>query len=57
MLKYFQIFMSVSIVMAEIPPGYYDGTDGLDGEELRLALHEIIDNHTVHSYSSLWTHF
>jgi len=49
--------MSVSIVMAEIPPGYYDGTDGLDGEELRLALHEIIDNHTVHSYSSLWTHF
>lgn len=41
----------------QIPPGYYDDTEGLTGEELRQTLHEIIDNHTVSNYSSLWWHF
>lgn len=41
----------------EEPPGYYDGTDDLSGDALRLALHQIIDNHTVQSYSFAWTAF
>jgi endonuclease I len=32
------------------PAGYYASAEGLDGQELRMALHLIIDNHTVKSY-------
>lgn len=39
------------------PAGYYDTTEGKAGEELQQALHEVIDNHTVLSYSALWTAF
>ncbi len=39
------------------PAGYYDGTDGLSGDPLRLALHQIIDDHTVRSYTFAWTAF
>ncbi len=46
-----------TIIHAQIPDGYYDSTDGLEGDVLRLALHNIIDNHQVHSYTSLFTHF
>jgi endonuclease I len=41
----------------QIPEGYYDGTEGLSGQALRGALQEIIDDHQVQSYSSIWTHF
>lgn len=44
-------------VKAQIPPGYYDSADNLWGDSLRTALHQIIDDHTVLSYASLWTHF
>ncbi len=40
-----------------IPPGYYTAAEGLIGEPLRAALHDIIDNHTVISYTALWTAF
>jgi endonuclease I len=40
-----------------IPDGYYDDAAGLFGEELQSALHDIIDNHTVHDYAFLWTAF
>jgi endonuclease I len=33
-----------------IPAGYYDSAIGLKGWALRLALHDIIDDHTVKSY-------
>ncbi|MCK5133281.1 MAG: endonuclease [Candidatus Sabulitectum sp.] len=42
---------------AEIPPGYYDSAEGFSGQALQWALHDIIDNHTVKSYSYLWTAF
>ncbi len=35
------------------PEGYYDGTEGLTGQELREALHEIIDDHIPFSYDDL----
>ena len=34
------------------PPGYYDSVAGLRGAALRNALHQIIDQHTVVSYSA-----
>ena len=40
-----------------IPPGYYDGTAGLVGSALRVALHNIIKSHTVQSYSYALTAF
>lgn len=33
------------------PAGYYNGTAGKKGEELKTALHEIINNHVDFSYS------
>ena len=38
-----------------IPAGYYDPADGLTGEPLRLALHNIIDGHTSISYDGLYS--
>jgi endonuclease I len=39
------------------PAGYYSDAAGLTGTELKSALHNIIDDHTVSSYSDLWIHF
>lgn len=36
---------------------YYESAFKLHGTALRLALHNIIDGHTVVSYSSLYTHY
>lgn len=38
---------------AQIPPGYYNGTEDLYGEELKAALHNIIDDHDEPSYNDL----
>lgn len=38
---------------AQIPPGYYEDAEGLKGEALKTALHNIIDNHTEYSYNDL----
>lgn len=50
------IFISINS-FAQIPDGYYDGVQGLTGESLRSALHDIIDGHSVISYNGLWTAF
>jgi endonuclease I len=47
----------VTISLAQIPAGYYTPATGLTGTALQQALHNIIDNHTVVSYNSLWTWF
>ena len=39
------------------PAGYYAPAEGIQGEALQQALHEIIDGHTVLSYQELWTAF
>ena len=51
------LLLFVCILSADIPDGYYDAAEGLFGIELRSALHDIIDNHSSQSNSSLWTHF
>ena len=42
---------------AQIPFGYYDDADGLEGESLRTALYNIIKDHNSESYDDLWTDF
>jgi endonuclease I len=51
------VITSSSVLFSQIPSGYYDSAEGLEGQELREALEGIIDNHLVQSYASLWTHF
>jgi len=45
------------LAWSQPPAGYYNSTAGLSGQELKTALHNIIKNHTVLSYSSLPFHF
>ena len=60
MKKLFTIFFTLvlqSWLIGQIPEGYYNAASGLHGEPLQQALHNIIDNHTSVSYSSLWNYF
>ncbi len=45
------------LAFGQPPPGYYDGAMGLSGQPLRLALYNIIKDHTVQQYSQLWGFF
>lgn len=38
---------------ADIPLGYYDGTEGLNGDPLKEVLHDVIDGHIQFSYDDL----
>jgi len=58
--KYRNILFALLIpfsAFSQEPPGYYDDAEGLNQEELRTALFEIISPHSVKSYSSLWDYF
>lgn len=53
----FQILFVLSAVYSVAQPaGYYDNATGT-GFTLKTQLHDIIDDHSSQSYSSLWTHF
>lgn len=39
------------VAWAAPPQGYYSSTEGLTGQELKAALHQIIDGHTVYPYT------
>jgi len=56
MNKFFIVVLLLisSLLLADPPPGYYDSTEGLNGDYLKSALNDIIDNHTELSYSALW---
>lgn len=41
------------VATAQIPEGYYDDANGKTGDELKAALHNIIDNHVEYSYNDL----
>lgn len=49
-------FILFSNLTAQIPPGYYNTATG-SGYTLKTNLYNIIRNHTVNSYASLWTTF
>lgn len=42
---------------AQPPAGYYDSAEGLSGQPLRAALHNIIDNHSPITYAAIWNAF
>ncbi|MFV0305668.1 MAG: endonuclease [Moheibacter sp.] len=47
------ILMFSVVACAQVPNGYYDDAEGLEGYELKTALKNIIDGHSVLSYGSL----
>lgn len=51
------LVLSVQMVWAQPPAGYYDPASGKTGAELKTALKQIIDNHTQLTYSELWNAF
>ena len=53
-MKYFLIILIIfyGILHADIPEGYYDGTEGLTGDELKTALYNIIKDHIEFPYTS-----
>lgn len=61
-MKKFLLFIivsfSFSVVFAQIPTGYYDNAQGLNGATLKTALHNIIKTHTALSYTpGVWNAF
>lgn len=42
---------------AAIPAGYYSTLDGKSGQALKDAIHNLVSQHTVFSYGSLWIYF
>ncbi len=46
-----------TVAQAQPPAGYYDPAQGLSGPALRQALYEVINDHTVMTYSMLWEAF
>jgi len=59
-MRYRLLFFFLSVVallQAQIPANYYAPAYHLKGYALRVALHNIIDDHTALSYADLWTAF
>jgi len=46
-------FVFITGLFSQIPPGYYDSAEGLQGTQLKSALHNIIDDHDEYSYNDL----
>jgi endonuclease I len=44
-------------VTAQAPSNYYNSANGLTGNQLKVALHNIIKGHTSISYAQLWNAF
>ena len=54
------LFLGLSFALfaaAQAPSNYYNTANGLSGNQLKVALHNIIKGHTSISYSQLWNAF
>ena len=49
------VFTIFGLSQTAIYTDYYLGADGLTGDNLKLFLHNLIDDHDVLSYTELWT--
>ena len=49
--------MASGSLMAQIPSNYYNDANGKTGDELKVALHDIIKGHTSIYYSQIWNAF
>ena len=55
-----KLYLILALIIAAVtlqaqPQGYYNGTEGLTGNALKTALHNIIKNDSHTSYSGLWS--
>ena len=60
MKKAFSLIVGLSLtllVSAQAPSNYYNTANGLTGDQLKSALHNIIKGHTTISYAQLWNAF
>lgn len=46
-----------AMALAQPPANYYNSANGLTGQQLKVALHNIIKDHTSISYSQIWNAF
>ena len=51
------LFFAPALSLAQPPAGYYDAAQGLSGQAMKQALHDIIDDHAWLQYGGLWTAF
>ena len=51
------LLISVLALIAQIPNGYYNAANGKTGDELKVALHNIVKGHHVVSYGGLLNAF
>ena len=51
------IGLMFALMVSAQPANYYNSANGLTGNQLKVALHNIIKGHTSISYSQLWTAF
>ena len=59
MKKFLALFIGLllTVLVTAQPANYYNSANGLTGNQLKVALHNIIKGHTTVSYSNLWTAF
>ena len=59
MKKTFALLVTLSLALfaAAQPANYYNSANGLTGNQLKTALHNIIKGHTTVTYANLWTAF
>ena len=59
MKKIFALFFGLSwaLFLTAQPVNYYNSANGLSGNQLKVALHNIIKDHTSITYAQLWTAF
>ena len=59
MKKFLALFigLSLSVLVSAQPANYYNSANGLTGNQLKVALHNIIKGHSSISYSQLWNAF
>ena len=49
--------LSLALFVTAQPTGYYNSANGLTGNQLKVALHNIIKGHSSISYAQLWNAF
>lgn len=47
------VFLALTL-NSQIPAGYYDSAENLNGYELKTALYDIIKGHTTRTYTDIW---
>ncbi|MBR5087133.1 MAG: endonuclease [Muribaculaceae bacterium] len=57
LLLFAAAFLFAMNASAGVPTGYYNSINGKRGQDLKNAVHQLLKNHTVVTYNSLWYHF